>query len=181
MKIKKKYFHDNVCLIELPEYKDSRGLFMEIFHEKKMKILFKFSNFVQLNYAKSKQNVLRGLHFQKNKTSQGKLIRVLNGSVFDVIVNLDKKSKYFKKTISFHLNAKNQLLWVPRKYAHGYLSLEKNTEIEYFCDNFYDKNSERTLLWDDKNLSIKWQLKKKPIISKKDRNGATLKEVISNL
>ena len=161
MKIKKKIYHDKVCLIELPKYKDSRGYFMEIFHQKKMKELFKFNNFVQLNYAKSKRNVIRGMHFQTGKASQGKLVRVLKGSIFDVIINLDKNSKFFGKKIYFNLKNNNHLLWVPRKYAHGYLSLEDDTEIEYFCDNFYDKASERTLLWNDKDLLINWPNKKK--------------------
>ena len=100
------------------------------------------------------------MHFQIGRSSQGKLIRVTKGSIYDVIVNLDKKSKYFGEYLTFNIKNNNELLWVPRKYAHGYLSLENDTEIQYFCDNYYRKEKEKTLIWNDEDISINWPDKK---------------------
>ena len=179
--IKKKFYHNEVCLIKLPKFKDQRGYFMEVFQEKKLKKILSYKKFVQFNHSCSKKNVLRGMHFQIGRSSQGKLIRVTKGSIYDVIVNLDKKSKYFGEYLTFNIKNNNELLWVPRKYAHGYLSLENDTEIQYFCDNYYRKEKEKTLIWNDEDISINWPDKKKFLVSKKYKKGEKLKNLMKFL
>mgnify|MGYP001221082332 CR=1 FL=1 len=175
-----KKYHDSVYLIQPEKFKDNRGEFMELFNIKNLK-RFGLKNIVQINYAKSKKNVLRGMHIQIGKYSQGKLLRVINGSIFDVIINLDKNSRYFKKKLYFKIDKNNKLLWIPRNYAHGYLTLKKGTEIEYICDNKYNKISERTIIWNDDKLNINWPKKKNLIFSKKDIDGISLREYLSQL
>ena len=172
MKILKKKFGD-VYLLKPKLNLDQRGFFSEIYNKNDLnKALKKKINLIQLNHAKSKNIVLRGLHFQKGIYSQGKLIKVLKGKIFDVVVNINPKSKYFKKWASFIISEKNNnVLWVPRGYAHGYLTLEKNTEVQYLCDNIYKKSNEGCLLWTDREINIKWPKIKNFEISKKDKNG----------
>ena len=108
--IKKKFYHNEVCLIKLPKFKDQRGYFMEVFQEKKLKKYYHIRNLFSL-IIHAQKNVLRGMHFQIGRSSQGKLIRVTKGSIYDVIVNLDKKSKYFGEYLTFNIKNNNELLW----------------------------------------------------------------------
>lgn len=144
---------------------DSRGYFREVFKKKKIK-----NNFVFGCLSKSKKNVLRGLHLQ-SRYAQAKLITVLKGKIFDVIVDLRKKSKTFGKIFSITLSDNKPLsIIVPRGCAHGYLGLDTENIIYYLCDNYRSKKHEIGIMWNDKDLAIKWPIKK-PIISLKDENN----------
>lgn len=143
--------------------------------------------FVQDNHSKSLKGVLRGLHFQKGEFSQAKLIRILKGSVLDIAVDLRKNSDTFGKYIAVELNEKNKkILFIPKNFAHGFLSLEDNTEIFYKCDNFYNPKSESGIIWNDKDLNIDWKFGKYGIneedliLSEKDRKNINFKEYIKN-
>ena len=124
----------------------------------------------------SKKKVLRGLHFQKKKP-QGKLISVIKGEILDVVVDIRKNSKTYGKYASFSLSEKNgNQLWIPKNFAHGFLSLSNNTIVNYKCTDFYDPKDQHTIIWNDKNLNINWNIKK-PIVSKKDENGVFFKSL----
>lgn len=164
-------------IVKLNIFKDKRGIFFEKYNKKVFsKIGIKY-NFIQDNTSTSKKNVLRGLHFQK-KNKQGKLIHVLKGKIFDVIVDLRRKSLNFGKVYSFILSDRvRNILWVPPGFAHGFCVISKFAEIEYKCTNFYFPNDQYTLLWNDQNLNIKWPTKN-PIMSKKDKFGMSLDELM---
>ena len=126
----------------------------------------------------SKKGVLRGMHFQTTNP-QGKYLTVLRGCVFDVVVDLRKRSKTFGKYYSTILNEKNNTsIFVPEGFAHGFCTLEKNTIMLYKCTNYRNKKSENGIVWNDKSLKIKWPIKK-PILSKKDKLAKTFKYLIS--
>ena len=152
-------------------HKDSRGFFKEDFKKKN----FKKKNFVFGCTSSSKKNVLRGLHLQ-TKFSQEKHLSVLKGSILDVVVDLRSKSKTFGKYFKIVLSDKNaKSLIIPAGFGHGFLCLEKENIIYYYCTNYRSKKHEIGILWNDKDLNIKWPIKK-PIITKKDRNNLTFKE-----
>lgn len=179
MKIFKTKFKS--CFIFKPDvYRDKRGVFSEIFNKTMLeKTLRKKINFVQLNYSFSKINVLRGMHLQKPPFSQSKLIRVIQGKILDIVVDLRKNSKTFGKYQSFIISEKNRKqLFIPEGFAHGFLSLENNVKVEYLCSSLFNKNSEICLMWNDKKINIKWP-KKKFLISKKDKNGSAFSEIMS--
>jgi dTDP-4-dehydrorhamnose 3,5-epimerase len=177
MKVIKRYFGE-VLLIKNDIYKDSRGLFFESFNLKNFKkILGKKIDFVQDNISISKQNVLRGLHYQIVKP-QGKLIRVIKGEIIDVFVNIKKGSKYFGKHHKVILNNKNNyLLWIPKGYAHGFKSLKNDSIVMYKTDEFYYPNYDRCLYFNDKKLSINWPKNSKITISSKDKLGKNFSEI----
>lgn len=153
-------------IIQSPVFKDFRGKFREIYKKK----IDKKNNFIFDCMSFSKKNVLRGLHFQKQK-SQAKLITVVNGKILDVAVDLRKKSKTYGKHFSIELSENSNLsLLIPKKFAHGFLCLSKKCTIYYKCSNYRDKKSETTISWNDPHLKIKWPCKK-PILSKKDKKG----------
>jgi dTDP-4-dehydrorhamnose 3,5-epimerase len=153
-------------LIKTKIFKDQRGFFKEVFKNK----VEKSNNFIFDCMSCSKKNVLRGLHFQK-KNSQAKLLTVVQGRIFDVCVDLRKKSKTYGKYFSIELSQKSELsILVPSGFAHGFQCLSKECVIYYKCSNYRDKNSEATLAWNDPTLKIKWP-SKKPILSNKDNKG----------
>ena len=162
-------------------FSDNRGFFFESWNEKIFNdIVSREVTFVQDNHSLSFQGVLRGLHFQKGTNAQGKLIRVISGTILDVIVDLRSNSNTFKEWTSIVLSSKNRMqLWVPEGFAHGFITLTKTAEINYKITKFWNKESERTIIWNDKNLSINWRLEdlkiKSPIVSEKDSRGKTLK------
>lgn len=175
---------DGVFLIKTLVFEDDRGKFLEMYNKKDFEDIGIFTNFVQDNFSISKRAVLRGLHFQNENFSQTKLLRVIKGSILDVVVDLRKNSNTFGKYLSFHLDDKNgEMLFIPKNFAHGFLSLEENTQILYKCDNYYSKENENSILWCDKDLNINWQLEKYKIdisdliISEKDRKSKTFKEL----
>jgi dTDP-4-dehydrorhamnose 3,5-epimerase len=129
--------------------------------------------FVQDNHSNSAKGVLRGLHYQL-RHPQGKLMRVVRGSVFDVAVDLRRSSASFGKWVGVEISEKNhQMLWIPPGFAHGFLALEDNTELLYKCTDYYAPQDERSLIWNDPNLAIEWPLPggAAPRLSPKDMNG----------
>ena len=178
MKIKKTKLKD-CFIIENQIHKDERGCFIEIYHKKKFEeLLGSQINFVQDNFSLSSKGVLRGMHFQKN-FPQGKLIRVLKGKVFDVVVDLRKNSETFGSYFCTELSDENQLqLWIPKGFAHGFLTLSDKAYFEYKCTDFYKKDDENTIHWKDPDLNIPWPSGINIIVSKKDENGKSFKEYI---
>lgn len=164
MKIKKTKFKD-LLIVENKKYIDSRGEFRELIIEKEIKIKFPF-NVISI----SKQNVIRGLHYQVNKP-QGKFISVLKGKILDVAVDLRKKSKTFGKHYKILLSEKNcKSIFIPGGFAHGFSCLGKENIVVYSCTNYRNPSGEKGILWNDKILKIDWKIKK-PILSKKDKNN----------
>jgi dTDP-4-dehydrorhamnose 3,5-epimerase len=171
MKIVKTKIKD-LILIKTKIFNDKRGFFKEIFQNK----IKKKYNFVFDCMSYSKKNVLRGLHIQKNK-SQAKIITVSHGKIFDVCVDLRKKSKTYGKHFSINMSQKSDFsLLIPSGFAHGFLCLSKECIIYYKCSQYRDKNTEMTLLWNDPDLKINWPTVK-PILSKKDKQGILLKKI----
>ena len=160
---------NGIILFEPPVFGDSRGYFFESFR----KNLFEEEcesvvDFVQDNESFSQKGVLRGLHFQNPPYEQGKLVRVTQGAVMDVAVDIRKKSQSYGEYFSTVLSEENKrMLWIPPGFAHGFLTLKNNTRFLYKCTNYYNKDSEGGLLWNDTTLSINWKIKK-PLISEKD-------------
>ena len=151
-------------------FKDKRGYFKELIKEKQIK---KKLPFTVMSY--SKKNVIRGLHIQ-TKNSQGKLISVLKGKVYDVALDLRKNSKTFGKVFSCILSEKNsQSIYIPPGFAHGFCGLEKENYIIYSCTQYRDKVSEKAIKYNDKKLNIKWPTKK-PVVSKKDQSAIAFVE-----
>lgn len=163
---------DGCYLIEPNVINDERGYFMESFNEKTFQAgVNQEVNFVQDNQSFSTQGVLRGLHYQRGEHSQAKLVRVLSGEVLDVAVDIRPESETYGQHFSVVLSAeKNNQLFVPRGFAHGFLVLSEAATFFYKCDNYYNKESEGGIIYNDENLSIDWHLdKQKLIISRKDQ------------
>ena len=160
----------DLFLIKNKRYRDKRGYFKEILKENYIKKKFPF-----LVMSCSKKDVIRGLHIQ-TKNSQGKFVTVIKGKIFDVAIDLRKNSKTFGKVYSCILSEKNtKSIFIPEGFAHGFQGLEKENYIIYSCTKYREKNSEVTIdIW-DKDLNIKWPIKKK-IVSKKDRKGITFQK-----
>ena len=154
-------------------YEDSRGGFFESFNKRKLEDALKIDlNFVQDNHSVSKRGALRGLHYQFGEMAQAKIVRVVSGSVQDVVVDIRPESPTYGEHLSMELNALDRkMIYLPRGMAHGFLALEENTEFLYKCDNYYDPDSERGIRYDDKSIGISWQLRSEDLIlSDKDRN-----------
>ena len=170
-------------IIEPQIFEDGRGFFLESYNYNTFKEIGIENIFVQDNHSKSLKGVLRGLHLQSGDYSQAKLISVLEGSMLDIVVDLRENSKTFGKYFSIELNEKSKkMLFIPKGFAHGFLTLEDNTEIFYKCDNFYNSKNEIGIIWNDKDLNINWNFEKydidenKLIISEKDKNNISFKE-----
>ena len=167
MKIVNTRFH-GFKIIRGINYYDKRGYFRETFRNS----FFKNKNFIFWCMSKSKKNVLRGLHLQK-KFQQDKFVSVVKGKIFDVVLDLRKKSKTYGKYYSIILSEKNAIsLFIPAGFAHGFCGLEKDNLVFYGCTNYRSKKDEVGILWNDNSLKIKWPVKK-PIISGKDKNNIT--------
>lgn len=161
-------FIEGLKVITPQVFYDKRGYFFESYNEKTFKDNGLDMVFVQDNESKSDKDVLRGLHFQKPPFCQGKLIRVIKGSVMDVVVDLRKASKTYGQHYKLILTEENKLMfYIPEGFAHGFLTLEDNTIFSYKCTNFYNKESEGGIMWNDKTLKINWNIIN-PIISDKD-------------
>jgi len=160
-------------------FSDERGYFLESFNENDFNQFVFEIKFVQDNESRSMKNVLRGLHFQKPPHAQGKLVRVIKGSVLDVVVDLRKNSKTYgqHKKIILSEKEKNQF-YIPPGFAHGFCSLEDETIFSYKCTEYYHPEAESCILWNDESLNIDWEVKH-PILSKKDLNGIAFKDFIS--
>lgn len=166
------------ALVITPEFhRDDRGWFCESWNERAFAIATGMNvHFVQDNHSCSARNVLRGLHYQIG-TPQGRLVRIIAGAVFDVIVDLRKHSPTFSRWTGRELSATNaQMLWVPPGFAHGFLALEDDTEMIYKTIGYWDQAAERSLLWNDPDLGITWPLQEAPVLSAKDRAGVPLRD-----
>jgi len=173
MKIKTKF--KDLFLIKENTYFDKRGFFRELLSENYLKIKFPF-----LVASYSKKNVVRGLHLQKIK-SQGKFISVLKGKIFDVALDLRKKSKTYGKYYTCILSKKNSTsIYIPPGFAHGFQALEDENYVIYSCTNYRDKNSEISININDKRLKINWPLRKK-IISTKDKKAISFTEYLKKI
>ena len=171
MKLIKSKFKNGPKIIKSVIYKDNRGFLKETFKSN----LFNNKNFPFDIMSFSKKNVLRGLHLQLKK-SQSKIITVTYGKILDVAVDLRKNSKTFGRHVSIEISHTDDFsFFIPEGFAHGFLCLSKYCTVNYKCSNFRDVNSEKTLMWNDKNLKINWPIKN-PILSKKDKNGVSLKD-----
>ncbi len=167
----------DVLIIEPRIFGDERGFFYESYNEQAFAEKIGISRkFVQDNHSHSLKNVLRGLHYQVQQP-QGKLVRVVVGEVLDVAVDIRKNSPTFGQWVSCLLNAENKrLLWVPEGFAHGFLVLSNAAEFLYKTTNYYAPQYERTLLWNDPEIGIDWNLTEEPILSAKDKVGIPLRE-----
>lgn len=163
----------DVKIIEPIIFGDERGFFMETWQQKKFEELVtgKPIQFVQDNHSKSNRGILRGLHFQTQNT-QGKLVRVISGEVYDVAVDIRKSSPTFGQWVGEYISAENKRqLWVPEGFAHGFYVTSDQAEFVYKCTNYYDPSSEVSIKWDDENLGVEWPISLKPVLSDKDLNG----------
>lgn len=178
---------EGLYIIEPTVFGDERGFFVESYNKNDFIELGISDEFVQDNHSKSKKGVLRGLHFQ-TKFSQGKLVRVIKGSVYDVAVDLRKDSKTFGKYFGLELSAENKrIFFIPKDFAHGFLTLEDDTEFTYKCTDFYHPEYDSGIMWNDKDINIDWNfekynLKEKDIVlSEKDKKHQSLKEYEAKL
>ncbi|MBU2910336.1 dTDP-4-dehydrorhamnose 3,5-epimerase [Vibrio splendidus] len=166
----------DVKIIEPSVFGDVRGFFMETWNQKKFEELVtgKPTSFVQDNHSKSKKGILRGLHYQTENT-QGKLVRVISGEVFDVAVDIRKGSPTFGQWVGEYLSAKNKRqLWVPEGFAHGFYVTSEDAEFVYKCTDYYNPEYERSIAWNDSELSINWPLLDEPLLSLKDSSAEML-------
>ncbi|MBE9260909.1 dTDP-4-dehydrorhamnose 3,5-epimerase [Microcystis sp. LEGE 00066] len=168
----------DVLIIEPQVYGDDRGFFLESFNQKDFREKTGVNTtFVQDNHSMSLKNVLRGLHYQI-PNPQGKLVRVVSGSVFDVAVDARQSSPTFGQWVSCVLSAENKrIFWVPEGFAHGFIVLSERAEFLYKTTNYYYPQYEKTILWNDADLGIDWPLEIPPILSPKDQAGQPFKSV----
>mgnify|MGYP001164983683 CR=1 FL=1 len=160
-------------------HSDTRGYFFESFNSQVFKkCVGENINFVQDNESLSQHGTLRGLHFQTDPRAQGKLVRVTEGKIFDVAVDLRKASPTFGKWLSVELSDYNKKqLWVPRGFAHGFLTLSESAKVLYKTTDFYSPDHEQTIKWDDEFLDIKWPDNCEKLVSEKDTQGLAFREV----
>lgn len=168
---------EGVLLLKPKVFSDSRGFFFEAFNQKVFnEITGATRTFVQDNQSGSHKNVLRGLHYQVLRP-QGKLVRVLQGEIFDVVVDLRNASPTFGRHLTVNLSAKGwQMIWVPPGFAHGFLATSDYAEVLYKTTDFYAPELERCIIWNDSTLRIPWSLSGEPILSEKDNRGMSFSE-----
>ncbi|MBF2067315.1 MAG: dTDP-4-dehydrorhamnose 3,5-epimerase [Calothrix sp. C42_A2020_038] len=167
----------DVLVIEPRVFEDERGFFLESFNERAFQEKATTDvRFVQDNHSRSAKNVLRGLHYQIQQP-QGKLVRVVVGEIFDVAVDIRRSSKYFGQWVGVRLSAQNKhQIWVPPGFAHGFLVVSEYAEVLYKTTDYYAPQYERSILWNDLDIGIAWNLEEQPILSGKDQAGKLLKE-----
>jgi len=170
----------DVKIIEPAVFGDERGFFMETWQQKKFEELVAPRTFVQDNHSKSAKGILRGLHYQTENT-QGKLVRVVAGEVFDVAVDMRRSSPTFGQWVGVLLSAENKRqLWVPEGFAHGFYVTSDSAEFVYKCTDYYNPNHEHTLQWNDPSVGIEWPIADgEPLLSAKDRVGKLFNEAVS--
>ena len=168
----------DVKLLEPQVFGDERGFFMETFRDEWFKKNVANRTFVQENHSKSVKGVLRGLHYQTENT-QGKLVRVVSGAVFDVAVDMRENSPTFGQWVGEILSAENKRqLWVPEGFAHGFYVLTDEAEFTYKCTDYYNPKAEHSLIWNDETVGIEWPLDGEPSLSAKDLAGKILKDAM---
>jgi dTDP-4-dehydrorhamnose 3,5-epimerase len=165
-----------VFILEPRVFGDERGFFFESYNQQTMAEAGIMEDFVQDNHSSSRRNVLRGLHYQV-KQAQGKLVRVVEGEILDVAVDLRRSSPSFGRWEAVRLSAENKhMLWIPMGFAHGFCVKSEQAQVLYKATDFYAPARERTLIWNDPQLKIDWQLEGDPIVSAKDRRGVALRD-----
>ncbi|ENU37654.1 dTDP-4-dehydrorhamnose 3,5-epimerase [Acinetobacter parvus] len=168
---------DGLLVLHPQVFGDDRGWFMESFNQQRFDAALKALNlpiptFVQDNHSCSQKGVLRGLHFQREPYAQGKLVRVVQGKVWDVAVDIRPNSKTYGEWVGVELSAENKtMFWIPEGFAHGFIALEDNTQFLYKTTNYYSKECERSIIWNDLDLGIKWPIHNvnEVIVSDKDK------------
>ena len=176
MKINKTFIED-LLIIEPQLFKDERGFFYESYNKNNLDINIVF---VQDNESKSYKGVIRGLHFQAPPFEQSKLVRCVSGNILDVALDLRKNSKTYGKFFSIELSSENnKQLFVPKGFAHGFQVLSETAIVNYKVDSFYNPKSDSGIIWNDKDLSIDWNLDIKPILSDKDLKLISVKDLKS--
>jgi dTDP-4-dehydrorhamnose 3,5-epimerase len=168
----------DVKIVEVNVFGDERGFFMETFRADEFMAKTGAKPFVQDNHSKSAKGILRGLHYQQTQT-QGKLVRVISGTVFDVAVDMRKSSSTFGKAVGVELSAENnRQLWVPEGFAHGFYVITDSAEFVYKCTNYYHPESEVSVRWDDADIGIVWPIDTgtEPQLSDKDEQGLSFKD-----
>ena len=174
---------EGLLIIHPQVFGDDRGWFMESFnHQRFAQVLEELNlpvpTFVQDNHSLSQKGVLRGLHFQKTPYAQGKLVRVVQGRVWDVAVDIRPESKTYGEWVGVELSAENKtMFWIPEGFAHGFIALEDNTQFLYKTTNYYNKESEDAIIWNDPTLAIDWPLNQvdKVLVSEKDQQANQFK------
>ena len=178
MKINKTFIED-LLIIEPQLFEDERGFFYESYNKNDLDKIINIV-FVQDNESKSNKGVIRGLHFQKPPFEQTKLVRCVSGKILDIVVDLRKKSKTYGNSFSVELSSENnKLLLVPKGFAHGFQAISDEAIVNYKVDNFYNPKSDSGIIWNDKDLSIDWNLDIKPVLSVKDLKLISFKELKS--
>ena len=167
---------EGLLIIKPDVFKDDRGYFFETYNKERFAKAGLTMDFVQDNESKSAKGVLRGLHFQKPPYCQSKLVRCIKGAVLDVAVDIRKGSPTFGKYVAVELTEENhRQFFVPRGFAHGFAVLSGEAVFQYKCDNFYNKESEGSVAWNDETLAIDWKIEKENILlSEKDKNSKSL-------
>ncbi|MBI3519960.1 MAG: dTDP-4-dehydrorhamnose 3,5-epimerase [Bacteroidetes bacterium] len=170
---------EGLLIIKPRVFADARGYFFESYNEGVFKANGITVNFVQDNQSLSSTGVLRGLHFQAPPFDQGKLVRVITGAVLDIAVDIRKNSPTYGEHIAIELTEENKtMFYIPPGFAHGFLTLRDNTIFSYKCTNLYNKESEGTVLWNDADLKINWNVTN-PVLSEKDIAGTPFKDFVS--
>ena len=158
-------------------FTDERGKFFESFNQKEFCEKVANVKFVQDNHSVSRSGVLRGIHLQKKPYEQGKLVRVIKGEIYDVAVDLRSNSKTFLQYFGINLSSENKLqLWIPEGFGHGFLTLSESAEVAYKATNYYAKESEITIKYNDPDIGINWPNDKRLIISQKDEEGILISD-----
>jgi dTDP-4-dehydrorhamnose 3,5-epimerase len=174
-----KTFIEGLLVLKPKVFEDPRGYFFESYNQKVLEEIGLKENFVQDNQSLSQKGVLRGLHMQAPPHAQGKLVRVIKGAVLDVVVDVRKKSPTYGKYFSIELNEQNKtMFWVPAGFAHGFLTLQDNTIFHYKCTEYYNKESEACIFWNDKDINVNWNVEN-PTLSAKDVTGTPFKDFVS--
>jgi dTDP-4-dehydrorhamnose 3,5-epimerase len=164
-----------MLIVEPRVFGDERGFFLESYNEQVMAGIGIRDRFVQDNHSCSRRNVLRGLHYQI-KQAQGKLVRVVDGEILDVVVDLRRSSPTFGMWQAIHLSGENKrMLWIPAGFAHGFRVISEKAHVLYKATDYYAPEHERTLAWNDPTLKIDWELEGEPIVSAKDQRGVFLR------
>ena len=167
---------EGLLVIQPKVFGDERGYFFESFRDDVLNHHGVSSKFVQDNQSKSNKGILRGLHFQKAPHAQGKLVRVVKGSVLDIALDIRTNSPTYGHHFSIELNEVNKtIFYIPPGFAHGFCALENNTIVHYKCTNYRDKDAELGIIWNDPTLKIKWPIRK-PIISNKDTKNMSFQD-----
>lgn len=166
----------DLLVVEPSVFSDQRGYFFEVYNQEHYYNNNMQMQFVQDNESKSGKNVLRGLHFQKPPFAQGKLVRVIQGKVLDVAVDIRKGSPTYGSYHAVELDAiSKRMFYIPEGFAHGFLTMEEDTIFAYKCTNYYNKESEGSLLWSDETIGIEWNIEN-PILSEKDTISPIFKD-----